>query len=93
VFELAAVGRPAILVPYPHATADHQTGNARWLAEAGAALMIADDQLSADRLREVVGALLAEPERLAVMAAAARAAARPDAAERIADIVEAVARR
>jgi len=93
VFELAAVGRPAILVPYPHATADHQTGNARWLSEAGAAIMISDDDCTADRLRELVGALLAEPERLEVMGQAARAAARPDAAERIADMVESVARR
>lgn len=93
VFELAAVGRPAILVPYPHATADHQTGNARWLSEAGAAIMITDDECTGDRLRELVGALLAEPERLSVMGKAARAAARPDAAERIADLVESVARR
>jgi UDP-N-acetylglucosamine--N-acetylmuramyl-(pentapeptide) pyrophosphoryl-undecaprenol N-acetylglucosamine transferase len=93
VFELAAVGRPSILVPYPHATADHQTGNARWLSEAGAAIMITDDDCTGDRLRELVGALLAEPERLEVMGQAARAAARPDAAERIADMVESVARR
>jgi UDP-N-acetylglucosamine--N-acetylmuramyl-(pentapeptide) pyrophosphoryl-undecaprenol N-acetylglucosamine transferase len=93
VFELAAVGRPAILVPYPHATADHQTGNARWLSEAGAAIIIRDDELNAERLRELVGALLAEPGRLEVMGQAARTAARPDAAERIADMVESVARR
>ncbi len=93
VFELAAVGRPAILVPYPHATADHQTGNARWLSEAGAAIMITDDECTPARIREIVGALLAEPERLTVMGKAARAAARPDAAERIADLVEGVARR
>jgi len=93
VFELAAVGRPAILVPYPHATADHQTGNARWLAEAGAAIMITDAECTGERLRELVGALLAEPERLIVMGKAARAAARPDAAERIADLVEDAARR
>lgn len=93
VFELAAVGRPAILVPYPHATADHQTGNARWLAEAGAAIVISDEQCTAERLRELVGALLAEPGRLQVMGRAARAAARPDAAERIADLVESSARR
>lgn len=93
VFELAAVGRPAILIPYPHATADHQTGNARWLSEAGAAIILTDEECTGDRLRELVGALLAEPGRLEVMGDAARAAARPDAAERIADMVEAVARR
>jgi len=93
IAELTAVGRPAILVPYPHATADHQTGNARWLSEAGAAIMIRDDELTPERLRELVGALLAEPERLEVMGQAARTAARPDAAERIADMVESVALR
>ena len=40
IFEIAAAGRPAILVPYPHATADHQTGNARWMADAGAAIVL-----------------------------------------------------
>ncbi len=93
VFELAAIGRPSILVPYPHATADHQTGNARWLSEAGAAIVLTDEECTGPRLRELVGALLAEPGRLEVMAAAARGAARPDAAERIADLVEGVARR
>lgn len=93
VFELAAVGRPAILVPYPHATADHQAGNARWLAEAGAALVISDAECTGEHLRELVGALLAEPERLMVMGEAARRAARPDAAADVADLVEGVARR
>lgn len=93
VFELAAVGRAAILVPYPHATADHQTGNARWLSEAGAAIVLTDEECTGDRLRELVGALLAEPVRLEVMGTAARAAARPDAAERIADLVEGAAHR
>ncbi len=46
VFEIAAQGLPSILVPYPHAAADHQSENARWMADAGAAIVIADDQLS-----------------------------------------------
>jgi UDP-N-acetylglucosamine--N-acetylmuramyl-(pentapeptide) pyrophosphoryl-undecaprenol N-acetylglucosamine transferase len=84
LFEVAAAGRPAILVPYPHATADHQTGNARWMAEAGAAVVIPDGELSPARLRAEVDALLADRSRLAAMATASRALARPDAAQRIA---------
>ncbi len=84
VFELAAAGLPAILVPYPHATAAHQEGNARFMAEGGAAVVVPDAELDAGRLSREVGALLAAPERLREMAAAARRLARPDAAERIA---------
>jgi UDP-N-acetylglucosamine--N-acetylmuramyl-(pentapeptide) pyrophosphoryl-undecaprenol N-acetylglucosamine transferase len=87
VFELAAVGRPSILVPYPHATADHQTGNARWLAEAGAAMVLPDADCTGERLRELVGALLSDRRRLQAMAEAARAAGRPEAADRVADVV------
>ena len=50
VFEIAAHGLPAILVPYPHAAADHQTANARWMADAGAAIVIPDGELTAARL-------------------------------------------
>jgi UDP-N-acetylglucosamine--N-acetylmuramyl-(pentapeptide) pyrophosphoryl-undecaprenol N-acetylglucosamine transferase len=85
VFELAAAGVPAILVPYPHATADHQTGNARWMADGGAAVVVPDSELDAERLRAEATALMRDQERLARMAEAARALARPDAAERIAD--------
>jgi UDP-N-acetylglucosamine--N-acetylmuramyl-(pentapeptide) pyrophosphoryl-undecaprenol N-acetylglucosamine transferase len=85
VFELAAAGLPAILVPYPHATADHQAGNARWMAEAGAAVVVPDAELDAARLLAETGALLEEPRRLEQMSAAARALSRPDAADRIAD--------
>jgi UDP-N-acetylglucosamine--N-acetylmuramyl-(pentapeptide) pyrophosphoryl-undecaprenol N-acetylglucosamine transferase len=84
VFELAAAGLPAILVPYPHATADHQAGNARWMAEAGAAVVVPDAELDAVRLSSEAAALLEEPGRLDAMGAAARALSRPDAAERIA---------
>jgi UDP-N-acetylglucosamine--N-acetylmuramyl-(pentapeptide) pyrophosphoryl-undecaprenol N-acetylglucosamine transferase len=84
VFELAAAGRPSILVPYPHAVAAHQFANAAWMAEAGAAEVIADVDLTPARLRETARALLAAPEELARMASAARSIARPDAAERIA---------
>jgi UDP-N-acetylglucosamine--N-acetylmuramyl-(pentapeptide) pyrophosphoryl-undecaprenol N-acetylglucosamine transferase len=84
VFELAAAGLPAILVPYPHATADHQTGNARWVADGGAAVVVPDAELDAATLAGEAGALLADDERLGKMAAAARALAKPDAAERIA---------
>jgi UDP-N-acetylglucosamine--N-acetylmuramyl-(pentapeptide) pyrophosphoryl-undecaprenol N-acetylglucosamine transferase len=84
VFELAAAGVPSILVPYPHATADHQAGNARYMADAGAAVVVGDAEVSAERLRSEVGALLAAPERLEAMRASARAVARPDAADRVA---------
>jgi UDP-N-acetylmuramate--alanine ligase len=85
VFEIAAAGRPAVLVPYPHASADHQTSNARWLAEAGAATVIADSELDPRRLRDQVVGLLSDHSRLEEMSAAARALARPDAAARVAD--------
>jgi UDP-N-acetylglucosamine--N-acetylmuramyl-(pentapeptide) pyrophosphoryl-undecaprenol N-acetylglucosamine transferase len=85
VFELAAAGLPAILVPYPHATADHQTSNARFMERAGAALVIPDAELDGPRLAREVAALLAAPQRTAAMSKAARAVARPDAADRIAD--------
>jgi UDP-N-acetylglucosamine--N-acetylmuramyl-(pentapeptide) pyrophosphoryl-undecaprenol N-acetylglucosamine transferase len=84
VLELAAVGLPAILVPYPHATADHQTLNARHMEQAGAAVVVRDDELDGPRLAREVAALLGAPQRMADMSKAAHAAARPDAAERIA---------
>jgi UDP-N-acetylglucosamine--N-acetylmuramyl-(pentapeptide) pyrophosphoryl-undecaprenol N-acetylglucosamine transferase len=84
VFELAAAGLPAILVPYPHATADHQAGNARWMADAGAAVVVPDAELDATRLAREADALMADPARLERMSAAARSLARPDAAERVA---------
>jgi UDP-N-acetylglucosamine--N-acetylmuramyl-(pentapeptide) pyrophosphoryl-undecaprenol N-acetylglucosamine transferase len=92
IFELAAAGRPAILVPYPHATADHQSANAEWMRSAGAATVIADAELTPERLLAEVEGLLGDPERLAAMAAASRRLARPDAARRIADEVLEAAR-
>jgi UDP-N-acetylglucosamine--N-acetylmuramyl-(pentapeptide) pyrophosphoryl-undecaprenol N-acetylglucosamine transferase len=85
VMELAAAGLPAILVPYPHATADHQTANARFIEQAGAAVVVPDAELDGPRLAREVGTLLGAPQRLGAMANAARAVARPDAAQRIAD--------
>lgn len=87
IFELTAVGRPAILVPYPHATADHQAANATWMTEAGAAVTIDDAELSAAQLTQRVNELLADDGRLATMTSASAALARPDAARRIADEV------
>ena len=85
VLELAAAGLPAVLVPYPHATADHQTSNARYMERAGAAVVVPDSELDGPRLAREVGTLLGSPQRLAEMAKAAREAALPDAAERIAE--------
>jgi UDP-N-acetylglucosamine--N-acetylmuramyl-(pentapeptide) pyrophosphoryl-undecaprenol N-acetylglucosamine transferase len=85
VLELAAAGLPAVLVPYPHATADHQTLNARYMERAGAAVVLPDSELQGPRLAQEVASLLGATQRLAEMGRAARAAARPDAAERIAD--------
>jgi UDP-N-acetylglucosamine--N-acetylmuramyl-(pentapeptide) pyrophosphoryl-undecaprenol N-acetylglucosamine transferase len=91
VLELAAAGKPAILVPYPHATADHQTRNARFMEERDAALVVPDAQLDGPRLAREVAALLRAPQRMAAMARAARETARSDAAERIADELMALA--
>ena len=91
IFEVAAHGRPMVLIPYPYAAADHQAANARFFQDAGAAVVIPDGELTADRLRQVVGDLLADPDRLAAMGRAAAALARPDAARDIAAEVLAAA--
>jgi UDP-N-acetylglucosamine--N-acetylmuramyl-(pentapeptide) pyrophosphoryl-undecaprenol N-acetylglucosamine transferase len=84
--EITALGKPALLVPYPYAADDHQRKNAESLVNGGAALMILDRELSPPRLAEAVGKLRAEPERLSAMARAARALGRPEAAERVVDV-------
>jgi UDP-N-acetylglucosamine--N-acetylmuramyl-(pentapeptide) pyrophosphoryl-undecaprenol N-acetylglucosamine transferase len=89
VFELAQYGLPSVLIPYPHASADHQTTNARWMADRGAAVILRDDEL--DALRETVDALVNDPERRAKMAEAAHELAKPDAAKDIAAEVLAAA--
>jgi UDP-N-acetylglucosamine--N-acetylmuramyl-(pentapeptide) pyrophosphoryl-undecaprenol N-acetylglucosamine transferase len=81
VWEIAAAGKPAILVPYPYATADHQTKNGRYFERAGAALVIPEPELD---LRRQIEELLADPARLASMGEAMRALARPEAADLIA---------
>ena len=92
VLEVAAAGLPSILVPYPHATAGHQTANARYMAEAGAAVVVPDEELDGPRLAGELAELLGDPQLMATMAAGARAVARPDAAQRIAREVLALAR-
>ncbi|HEY8525904.1 MAG TPA: undecaprenyldiphospho-muramoylpentapeptide beta-N-acetylglucosaminyltransferase [Acidimicrobiales bacterium] len=91
-FELLAAGLPAVLVPSPHVTADHQTANARHLVRAGAAVLVPDAELDGRRLVAEVDTLLADPRRMTSMAVSARAAARPDAADAIAALVEEHAR-
>lgn len=85
VSELAHVGVPSVLVPYPHAPGDHQRHNALALASAGAAVMIDDDALTGRSLAERLDPLLADPARLGAMGAAAQALDQPDAAEAVAD--------
>lgn len=91
-FELAAVGLPSVLVPSPHVTGDHQTGNARALEAAGGAVVVPDAELDAGRLAAELDRLVADPDRRAAMAEAVRTLARPDAAGAVADLVEAHAR-
>jgi len=84
VSELAAAGVASVLVPYPYAVDDHQTGNARYLADVGAALLMPQPELTPASLGAVLGDLLGNPPRLIRMAEAARGRAEPRAAERIA---------
>lgn len=88
--ELAVAGRPAVLVPFPHAADDHQRFNAEAVRDAGAAEVIADAELSGETLAAAVGALGADRERRLAMGHAARTLAVPDAAERIADVADAL---
>ena len=84
VFELCAAGAPAILVPYPYAADDHQSANARYLAERGAAIVLPQGDLEETTLAALLGALRADPARLAGMAAEARRLACPEATARVA---------
>lgn len=91
IAELTVMGRPAILVPYLHAADDHQTANARALAEAGAAWLMPHGNFTAASLAECLQALIGAPDLLAEAAARAFTLGRPDAAERLADLVLAAA--
>jgi UDP-N-acetylglucosamine--N-acetylmuramyl-(pentapeptide) pyrophosphoryl-undecaprenol N-acetylglucosamine transferase len=84
VAELAVVGVPAVLVPYPYATDDHQTGNARFLADAGAAILLPQTELDAARLAQLLGDFAGQRDMLLEMACRARELAMPDAARRVA---------
>ncbi len=88
IAEIAALAVPSVLVPYPHATADHQTTNAQFLVGAKAAVLVPDDELSAPSFRGLVTGLLDDPARLEAMRAAARGLAQDQAASRLADQTE-----
>ena len=91
VADISAIGRPAILVPYPFATDDHQAANARGLVEAGGAFMVREADLTPERLAGTLAAILSDPEGATAMAAASRDAGRPDATEHLAALVERLA--
>jgi UDP-N-acetylglucosamine--N-acetylmuramyl-(pentapeptide) pyrophosphoryl-undecaprenol N-acetylglucosamine transferase len=84
VFELAQYGLPALLIPYPHASGNHQTANARWMERAGAATLLPDAELTPERLRAEVDALADDEPRRLAMAAASAKLARPNAARDVA---------
>jgi len=88
VAELAIMGRPAILVPLPHAIDDHQTVNAHALVDCGGALLLRQADMHAESLAAILDAYIRHPARLQSMARAAQAAARPEATRRVADAVE-----
>ncbi len=91
VAELAAIGRPAILVPLPHALDQDQAANAAVLERAGGALCLRQSDFTPDRLAAEITALATDPQKLVAMAAAARSQGATDAAERLADLVLKVA--
>lgn len=93
VAELAAIGRPSILIPFPFATDDHQSANARVLADAGAAWLVQQRDLTEQKLAGMLERILRDPAALARAAEAAHALGRPDATRRLADLVDKVALR
>lgn len=91
VSEIAVIGRPALLVPYPYALDHDQAANAAALAAAGGGVVHPQSTLSPERIAALVGGLMDNPEQLAAMAAGAKSAGRPDAARLLADLTEAIA--
>ncbi|NWE51333.1 undecaprenyldiphospho-muramoylpentapeptide beta-N-acetylglucosaminyltransferase [Brevundimonas sp. P7753] len=87
--ELAVAALPSVLIPLKIAMDDHQTLNARALSDAGAARVIAEDDVTVDSLTAALSDILSDPTKLTAMSAAARSVAIPDAAARLADLVEA----
>ncbi len=92
VAELAAAGKPAVLIPFPQAADDHQRSNAQVMAQAGAARVLLEADLTPDQLQGTISDLLRDPTKLSEMAENARSLAHPDAAERIAGMAIALAR-
>jgi UDP-N-acetylglucosamine--N-acetylmuramyl-(pentapeptide) pyrophosphoryl-undecaprenol N-acetylglucosamine transferase len=93
VADISVVGRPAILIPYAAATANHQAANAAGLVDAGAAMMIPESRLSPDTLAQAIETILTQPAAADAMAQAALSAGVPDAADRLAALVEELARK
>ena len=91
VSEIAVIGRPAFLVPYPYALDHDQAANAAALAAAGGAEVHPQSTLSTERLSALIGDAISQPDRLETMAAAAKSAGKPDAARLLADLAEAIA--
>ena len=91
VSEIAVIGRPARLVPYPHAIDQDQAANAAALAAAGGAEVHPQETFSHERIAELLGQLMEDPAKLSAMAAAAKSAGKPDAAKLLADLTEAIA--
>ena len=91
VADISVIGRPAILVPYAAATADHQTANARALVQSGGAILMPESQLTTDSLREQIELVLSNPQGASQMAAAALSCGMPDATERLVSLVEELA--
>jgi UDP-N-acetylglucosamine--N-acetylmuramyl-(pentapeptide) pyrophosphoryl-undecaprenol N-acetylglucosamine transferase len=92
IAEVTVCGLPSLLVPYPYATRGHQEANARAVQRAGGASVLLDEQLSSDSLADRIEVLIDHEERLRAMAERAKAFGRPDAGDRLADLVEEVAR-
>jgi UDP-N-acetylglucosamine--N-acetylmuramyl-(pentapeptide) pyrophosphoryl-undecaprenol N-acetylglucosamine transferase len=92
IADITVIGRPAILIPYVAATADHQAANARGLVEAGGAFMIREAELTAEGLAGHITAILSDPEGAAAMAQASLGQGRPDATDHIAALIEDLAR-
>lgn len=91
VSEISVIGRPAVLVPYPHALDHDQAANAAALAATGGAKVIAQSELSPEKIAAILTAVMNDPEKLSSMAAAAKLAGKPNAANLLADMVEAIA--